>query len=164
MSPAHVHLLLNHAPLFGLLGALLLLLGGLIWKSRDVLRAGLLVAMATSLIGIPAYLTGEGAEEVIENVRGISHDAIEAHEDAALGVLVLTELAGVLALAGLLMGRTSDTQLRRGALLTAVVATVGFGWAAYVNNLGGQIRHTEISGGQQATTQQAGETPTEEHE
>jgi hypothetical protein len=153
MSPAHIHLILNHAPLFGLLGALLLLLGGLIWKSRDVLRAGLIVAVATSLIGIPAYLTGEEAEESIEHVQGISHDAIEAHEDAALGVLVATELAGVLALVGLLMGRTNDVHLRRGALLTAVVAAIGFGWAGYVNNLGGQIRHTEISGGQQAVQQ-----------
>ena len=72
MSPAHIHLILNHAPLFGLLGALLLLLGGLIWKSRDVLRAGLIVAVATSLIGIPAYLTGEEAEESIEHVQGVS--------------------------------------------------------------------------------------------
>jgi hypothetical protein len=51
------------------------------------------------------------------------------------------------------MGRTNDVHLRRGALLTAVVAAIGFGWAGYVNNLGGQIRHTEISGGRQAVQQ-----------
>jgi hypothetical protein len=157
MSPAHFHLILNHAPLFGLLGAMLLLLGGLLRKSSDVVRAGLLVAIVTSLIGIPAYLTGESAEESIEHVQGISHDTLEAHEDAALGVLVATELAGVLSLVGLIMGRTNDVHLRRGALLTTVVAALGFGWAAYVNNLGGQIRHPEI------TTGAAAQAPTAEH-
>ena len=152
MSHAHIHLILNHAPLFGLLGAMLLLLGGLLRKSPDVIRAGLLVAVVTSLIGIPAYLTGEKAEETIEHAQGVSHAAIDAHENAALGVLVATELAGVFALVGLFMGRTNDVHLRRGALLTTVVAALGFGWAAYVNNLGGQIRHPEITTGAAAQT------------
>ena len=141
MSPAHLHLLLNHAPLFGLLGALLLLLGGLIWKSRDVLRAGLLVAVAVPVITVPAYLTGEPAGEVVARIPGVPD-------------------AGA---AGFMVGRAAEQRRRTGAMATAVIAAVGIGLAGYVNNLGGQIRHTEISGGQQAV-QPDGKGSAEERE
>ena len=163
MSPAHLHLLLNHAPLFGLLGALLLLLGGLIWKSRDVLRAGLLVAMAAAVITVPAYLTGEPAEEVVERIPGAQEAALEEHEDAAMSVLVAAIAAGLAGAAGFMVGRSDDQRLRTGAMATAVIAAVGIGLAGYVNNLGGQIRHTEISGGQQSA-QPDGKGSAEERE
>ncbi|MBU3741813.1 MAG: hypothetical protein FGM24_05955 [Candidatus Kapabacteria bacterium] len=147
MTPAHIHLVLNHAPLFGLLGAMLLLLGGLLRKSHDVIRAGLLVAVATAIVAVPAYFSGENAEESIEHMQGVNEQAMEEHEDAATWVLVASSAAGIVALAGFALGRSNEQHLRTGATAVALVAAVGIGIAGYVNNLGGQIRHPEISTG-----------------
>lgn len=144
MQPAHVHLLLNHAPLFALIGALLLIVGALLRRSDAVVRAGLLMAVAGALITIPAYLSGEPAEEAVEHLQGVNEQAIEAHEDAAMFALIASSIAGVTALAGLYLGRTSERRLRQLAIVTAVVAVWGITVAARVNNLGGQIRHPEI--------------------
>ena len=155
MSHAHIHLILNHAPLFGLLGAMLLLLGGLLRKSPDVIRAGLLVAVATALVSIPAYFSGENAEESIEHLQGVNEVVMEEHEDAATWVLAASSVAGLVALAGLVLGRSNEQRLRTGATVTAVIAAVGIGIAGYVNNLGGQIRHPEITTGAAAQTSAA---------
>src|SRR6185436_11780477 len=43
LNPAHLHLMLNHIPLFGALFAALLIGWGLLRKSEDVLRLGLVL-------------------------------------------------------------------------------------------------------------------------
>lgn len=145
MQPAHIHLLLNHAPLFALIGALVLIVGALLRKSDAVIRAGMLIAIAGALVTIPAYLSGEGAEESVEHLQGVNEQAMEQHEDAAMFALISASVAGAVALTGLVVGRGNQRRLRQFAVATVVVAAWGISVAARVNNLGGEIRHPEIS-------------------
>ncbi|MEP0547000.1 MAG: hypothetical protein ABJF88_08710 [Rhodothermales bacterium] len=143
MTAAHLHLALNHAPLFGILFAVLGLTWALARKDEGIARASLGLLVLAGLLVLPVYLSGENAEDIVEDQVGVSHDAIEAHEDAALGAAVAVGLLGLVAL-GLLIG------FRRGALPRSATATAlmlalaAGGWIGYVANLGGQINHPEI--------------------
>ena len=84
MNWAQVHLWLNHLPVLGTLFGLVLLIAALLWKNEDWKRLSLIVFVIIGLIAIGTYLTGEPAEEVVEDVPGVSEAAIEPHEESAL--------------------------------------------------------------------------------
>lgn len=144
MNSAHLHLLLNHVPVFGVaFGILLLVLAR--WRRSDELRrVGLALLVATAVAGLAAYLTGEPAEEAVERLADVSEAAMERHEDAARFATIGTALAGMVALAALAL-RTRAAGVARGlTTLTLLVAAGAFALMAWTANLGGQIRHPEI--------------------
>lgn len=144
MNQAHLHLMLNHFPVIGAILCLLLLLFALMRKSDELKRASLGGLVIISLLTIPAFLTGEPAEELVENLPGVSHALIESHEEAALVAFIALGLTGALALVGLIWSRrrtTLPTWLMTAALL---LTSVSLGLMARTANLGGEIRHTEI--------------------
>lgn len=146
MNGAHLHLVLNHLPVLGVGFGLLLFLAARLRRSTDLTRAALVVfVLAAGAAGI-AYLTGEPAEEAVEEIVGVSEAAIEGHEEAATVALALTGLLGLGALVGLVGFRRQA--LPPGWFTTAVLAgaLVAGGAMAYTANLGGQIRHPEIAG------------------
>jgi hypothetical protein len=146
MDPLYVHIALNHAPVFGLMGCVLLLLWALITRSRDVARAALAGTILVALIAIPVYLTGEPSEERVEDLPGVSHDAIEEHEDAAKYAFWVVEATGAIALIGLVLARKRPEIPRAALIATLLVALIGSVALARTANLGGKIRHTELSG------------------
>lgn len=58
---AHVHLIINHFPVAGVLGAMLLFLYGVVRKSREIKVVSLGVFVLLALITIPVFWTGEEA-------------------------------------------------------------------------------------------------------
>lgn len=147
MSGVHLHLLLNHVPVIGTFIALLLLLVAFVRKSEELKKVTLGFFILIALVTIPVYLTGEPAEEVIENIPGISEGMIEQHENAALFSLIAVEVAGFIALMGVLVFRRQKRLGNLLAMMTLGLSLVTGGLMAWTANLGGQIRHTEISSG-----------------
>ena len=142
MNEVHAHLLLNHSPLLTSLFGLVLLVLGLVRGNAVLTRTGLWTVLAAALLCLPTQLTGEGAEEALRQVPGVSAALVEAHEKAAeLGFWAL-ELTGALALLTL----QGTTHFRRLAWLTAAATLFSLGLLAQASNLGGQIRHPEIRG------------------
>ncbi len=145
MNWAHVHLIVNHLPVILVPTSIALLVFARARRSAEVTNAGLVLLVVTSLIGGGVFLTGEPAEHAVEGVAGITEASIEAHEDAALAAALATGLAGVLALATLVVSRTRPAPA--GLLIaTVVVALAASGLMARAANLGGLIRHSEIAG------------------
>lgn len=145
MNAAHLHLVLNHAPLFGALFGALGLTVALLRHSDDMARLALGLVFLAGLLAIPTYLTGEDAEDVLEEVVTVSHDRIHEHEEAGELAAIGAGLLGLFALGGLIGFRQQPVP--RPFLLAALVLTLGVaGWVGYTANLGGQIRHTEIRG------------------
>ncbi|HWP84126.1 MAG TPA: hypothetical protein VNN17_02975, partial [Terriglobia bacterium] len=97
-----------------------------------------------------AYLSGEPAEEVVENVPGVNAALIEEHEESAVAALAALEVLGALSLLSLFFSRKSASSapalLVHGSLLLALVA---FGLVAWTAHLGGQVHHPEIRAGAQ---------------
>jgi len=141
---AHVHLMINHFPVIGIIGAILLLVYALVRKSDEVRMVSFGVFVLIALITIPVFLTGEGAEDVVKNIPGVTEAYIGQHEEMAEYSLTLIEILGAACLAGLYFIRKSGAVpkwLVTGVLLLSLVTA---GVVGYTANLGGQIRHTEI--------------------
>lgn len=147
MNAAHLHLLLTHLPVVGAVFAVLLLAAALLTRCRTVRRIALAAVVVVGLLGLPTYFSGEGAEDAVEGLPGVSEALVERHEDAATRSLVALEVAGVLsllALAATIRARRVPAWIVAATLLVTLVSAGLLGWTA---NLGGQIRHTEIRAG-----------------
>ena len=145
MSIVHLHLMLNHVPVVGMVFALLIL-GVAAWRRNDGMgRLGLVVMVGLSVVTAVVFLSGEPAEEAVERVAGVSEAMIHPHEEAAEAALIVTGIVGAMALValGAYRRRALPRWLTGAAFTAALVSTTMLGWAA---NLGGQIRHTEIGG------------------
>ena len=150
MNAAHLHLLVNHLPILGTFLAIPLI-GLVFWRPRDRgLLVGAALILALSGLGAGAALSsGEGAEETVEHLPGVSERLIHAHEEAAE---VAAGFAGFAALAGLgvlgwgLVREGGAHRLATAGVLVATLASAGA--MAYTGSTGGVIRHEEIRGDQ----------------
>lgn len=154
MSGAHIHLLLNHIPVIGILIGFVVFALGVRRRNDSWTRLALGLFAAVALVAVATMLTGESAEEAVEKLPDVSQSLIEAHEDAAKLASIAAYVLGAAALVTL--GGVRRRALPR-ALTVAVlpIALLVSGLMAYAANLGGQIRHTEIRSGAVAT--QAGD-------
>jgi fatty acid desaturase len=137
MDLLHVHLVLNHAPLFGSLVGAALLAAGMVRKSNDLKTAGL----------VALFFTGEPAEERVEHLPGVSHAAIERHEDAAVVALGAMLVVGGLALPGLIYSGWKGRIPASLSVIPLILSVLSIATVVWVANLGGQIRHTELAAG-----------------
>ncbi len=172
MNWAHLHLVLNHIPIMGVIFGLFTL--GVAWikssKELEILSLGFFVLAA--IVTIPVYFTGEPAEEVVEHLIGVAESVIEQHEEAAEVSFLITGILGSVALAGLVFFRNAQHIPHWFTTSILVLALVVGGSMAWTANLGGQIRHSEIRTVSIAATVQKentgdlwkGETRRERHE
>lgn len=144
MTPAHVHLLVNHVPILGTFFGLLVLAYGTFRGNKQIQGTAYLLFILSALGGVVAYLTGEGAEDLVEKIAGISENAIEAHEEAAVYSLIASIVLGLISAAGVFLGRIKTTYESRFAIAIGLVALFSFSVGARVGFLGGKIRHTEL--------------------
>jgi hypothetical protein len=137
--------MLNHVPLFGLLFGGGLLLYAMIRGSDLVMRISMVFFVVAGLGAGATYLTGEGAEEVVEDLAGVTHSAIETHEEVAFYALIATAALGVLSLLALFwyQGRLIPRAVSVGLLSLAII---GIGIVGYTAYTGGQINHPELRG------------------
>lgn len=143
MNEAQLHLLTNHLPVMGSLFTVLLLLWGLIRRSDEVKKVAMGAMVLVAITAVPAYLSGEPAEEVVEELPGVSEAYIEQHEAMGKFALISAIGMGVIALGALVFSRGKSL----GAPLASIMLVANLfvaGVMAYTAHLGGQIRHTEI--------------------
>ena len=151
MNQAHLHLLLNHLPILGTLFGLLILTAGYIFKNISVKKTALGLFVLSAVMAIPAYLTGEGAEEIVENLPGVSESLMEEHEELANIFLWVVGVLGLVALGTFYAdsnGKKITPILYAITLVSAIGAMV---FAQQVGTSGGEIRHSEIRVGATAT-------------
>ena len=140
MNLTHLHLILNHVPIIGAIISLAAMIVAVLWKSEDYRRAALILAFVTGLLALPAYFSGEEAEESLEHQVKISEVFVEEHEEAARLAMIATVIAGAAAAVVFFYGRDKKPAL---AAVT-VLFLVATGLMVRAGNTGGQIRHTEI--------------------
>jgi uncharacterized membrane protein len=143
---AHLHLLVNHAPIFGCVFAFALLVASYL-TSADVLRkTALIILVATAIAGILADKTGDAAEDAIRGYPGVKRQLIHDHEDMAERAWILAAVLGVASAGALIKWRRKSVP--NGATVVFVLATAFVGGAmVYTGLLGGRVRHTEVRPG-----------------
>jgi len=83
MEPTHVHLLLNHYPIFATIIGFAILLFGIIKNNPSARIISYTIFISAALVSILVFQSGEGAEDIIEKIIPSSERYIEAHEEAA---------------------------------------------------------------------------------
>ena len=154
MNLAHLHLNLKHLPVIGTLLALLLMVAAVVRHSDELKRLSLLALVLLGLVAIPVYLTGEPAAGLLERMPGVAKAAIETHEDSAALALIAMEVLGALALVGLVFFRRAPQMPRWFFTVSLLLAIVVAGLMARTANLGGLIRHSEVTGSAPASATQ----------
>lgn len=159
MDLTHFHLMFNHVPVMGVVFGFLILLGGVIMRSKPGAAVGLVVLGLSAVVAIPVYFTGESAEELVEGLPGVTEAFTGEHEAAASLSLGLTIAAGVFAVATLFLNRRLTPRVPGYLMIATLFLSLLTGISMVrTANLGGQIRHTELRSS--APTKPAGEPNT----
>ncbi len=144
MNNAHFHLVINHLPIVGLLIGILVLVAGLLLKKSEVKLTALGVFIFSAITSVAAFYTGEGAEEIVENISGISETLIHTHEEYAESFFTLTLVLGAVSLIGFVAELKTFKYAKYLYILILLLAISDGVLAKYVGTSGGEIRHSEI--------------------
>jgi uncharacterized membrane protein len=144
MNGSHFHLIFSHVPIIGVAFTILLIIFALLKKSKDLKQTALWFAVIAGITALLAYYTGDGAENVVKTVPGITESLIETHELWGLYYLLSLILIGVIALAGLLLSRASASVLQKFVIIILILCSLSLYLAAKTGITGGKIRHTEM--------------------
>lgn len=147
MDATHLHLVLSHFPIIGTIIGIVILAYGQISKNIETQKVALVTFILMALFTIPVFLTGEGAEETVENITGVSEQLIENHEELAEKAIWLMGLLGILSIISFFAIIKKLSFAKTITLITLIVSLGTFGVFAQLGNLGGQIRHSEIRDG-----------------
>lgn len=165
MNQPHLHLLVNHIPLFGAFFGMIALIWAMIRKSNEMRAASIILFIVAGIFSFIASETGEHSEETVEHLPGVSEKIMHEHEEAAeaANVMITLTAVGAVLMAASMRFKPKLLKLTQiGVLVLSVVSSV---LMARTANLGGQIRHTEIRAMQNSQAPETkGESPKEASE
>lgn len=144
MNEAHLHLVVNHLPIVGLLIGLLVLVTGFILKKPAVKVTALGIFVFSALASIAAFYSGEGAEEIVERIPGISETLINQHEESAELFFTVILILGGVSLVTMFLEIKNIKYTNYGFILVILLTLATGVLAKNVGTTGGEIRHTEI--------------------
>lgn len=127
MNEAYLHIVLVHLPVVLLPVAVLILFLGIMFKNRSVEVVALSMIVCAAVVAVPAFILGEGAEEVVEHLSGVSEEVIEDHEESAEVAIWLTILVGLVS-AGALVEYALGFSRSRGQRITWVYCSPRWGY------------------------------------
>jgi hypothetical protein len=111
--------------------------------------------------------TGEGAEEMVEDMPSVGKQIIHEHEEMAEKLAIVLYLLGLVSIAGLYTNIKKHAQAKLVSFIALTIAVVGIFLGKQTGTTGGEIRHTEIRANAGATaeaTQIGGEEEEENEE
>ena len=146
MTGAHLHLILNHVPIFFCLFSVGLLIYSWRYTNAEALSGGLFMMIIAGVGAAAAYWTGIFAEKTIKNYPDIDLASIHQHENLARyglwGMIVL----GIICMPLLLFAQRRITSkfLATMPSLIIIAGISEFALLGKVAQIGGKIRHEEI--------------------
>lgn len=150
MGDIQLHHLFNHlAPIGVMIGFIILIIGFILKKEHIRLTAAWIILIAGVTV-LPASKTGELAEEISENITGVSHNVIHEHEEAAELALKLTLFASFIALGFIIVNKKAPKWSTMTGVALMIVGLISVITLTLASHEGGLIRHPELSG--QSTT------------
>lgn len=145
MNMSQIHLAFTHLPVVLSLTGLVVLAISLLRGNQTATRISYYLLVAAAVTALPVFFSGEGAEEVVEHLPGVSESIIEKHESMANLSLYVVIAAGIISLGALLLKASNFRRsLQYICLVLALGSTI---LMAITAHLGGQVRHTEIRNG-----------------
>jgi uncharacterized membrane protein len=126
------------------LGALVLAHG--LWtRSNQTKIAAYNIFLISGMGAAISYLTGEAAEQTVENIQGVVKNMIDQHEDFAVISLISLIILGIVSIIGILLILRKSSFAKTASIAILFISLISFGLVARTGYLGGKIRHTEIN-------------------
>lgn len=144
IDSAQVHLALNHFPIAGMFFTLFLLGVGLLYKKRELILSGMLIAVISGIAIVPMSLSGEGAEEIVEHKSGVTRELIHEHEEMAEKTLIIFLVTAALAMSWFVLSKKKVGWVGKVEVMTFALSIFSSLMVAQTAHLGGMIRHEEI--------------------
>lgn len=144
MNGAHYHLVLNHLPIIIPIVGILVMIGGFIFRSEVIKRTSYFIFIVAALSAVVASATGNGAEEAIEHLPGVSERLLHAHEEAAETFSIILYLLGGLSFIALWANWKQKSYSRMLSWFVIGFAMVVLFFSKQTGTSGGVIRHPEI--------------------
>ena len=144
MNEAHLHMVVNHFPIIGTILAIGILIAGLLSKNRSIINTSYVLFVIGAIFGILSMNTGEGAEELVEDMPGIGWKIIHEHEELAEKMALLLDILGVLSLVGFYLQYKKNTKEKLVSYIILLIGIASLFVIQKVGTSGGEIRHTEI--------------------
>ena len=144
MNDAHLHMVVKHFPIIGIIFGFGILITGLFLKNKTLQNTSYVLFIVAAVFGALSMGTGEGAEELVEDMPDIGKHIIHEHEELAEKLAVLLYVLGALSIAGLYMNFINNKRSKLLSFLVLAIAAVGLFLVQKVGTSGGEIRHTEI--------------------
>ncbi|MFV8376490.1 hypothetical protein [Flavobacterium sp. LB1P71] len=144
MNDAHLHMVVNHFPIIGTILGLGVLIAGIILKNNSVINTAYALFIVAALFALASMATGEGAEEMVEDMPNIGKRIIHEHEEIAEKLAIVLYLLGAISILGLVLNIKNHSKAKFISFVAAIVAIVSVYLTTLVGTSGGEIRHTEI--------------------
>ena len=144
MNGAHLHLIVNHFPIMGLFFGFGIVFTGLVLKNKSVINTGYVLFVIAAIFAMFSMATGEGAEELVEDMPNIGHHIVHEHEEMAEKLAIILYALGLVSIAGFYLNIKQNTKGRLVTIIALVIAIIGLFFAVNTGTTGGEIRHTEI--------------------
>ena len=148
MNAPHIHLLINHLPIIGLIIGILVVIFGLFSKKQIISSVGLWITMIAGFSSYPTMYSGGASEHFLEENEGkycVSEDLIHEHEEAAELAFWPCIATGVFAGLALIGNRKGHKHTKKAEILVVFIGIIAIILIGKAGLTGGQIRHPEIS-------------------
>ena len=154
MNDAHLHMIVNHFPIIGTIFGLGILISGMILRNNSVKNTAYVLFIVAAVFAAFSMGTGEGAEELVEDMPTIGKQIIHEHEEMAEKLAIVLYVLGAISMGGLFLNYIKHAKAKLISYAAILIAVVGVFLAKETGTSGGEIRHTEI---RPNTTQAIGE-------
>lgn len=144
MNDAHWHLVVNHFPIIGAILGLGILIVGLVLKNNTVKNTAYILFVVAAIFAFASMATGEGAEELVEDMPNIGHQIIHVHEELAEKLALLLYATAFFSLLSMYTDVKKYKYAKTISVVTLLLAIGSSVVGTLVGNSGGEIRHTEI--------------------
>jgi uncharacterized membrane protein len=144
MNDAHLHMVVNHFPIIGIILGFGILVTGIFLKNNSVKNTAYCLFIVGAIFAAVSMATGEGAEEIAENLPSVTDQIIEKHEELAEKLAIVLYALGVISIIGLFLNYKNHSKAIFVAYLAVLVAIAGIFLGKQTGTSGGEIRHTEI--------------------
>lgn len=144
MNDAHLHMVVNHFPIIGTIFGLGILVTGMFMKNNSVKNTAYILFVVAAIFAAFSMGTGEGAEELVEDMPNIGHQIIHEHEEIAEKFAIILYATGFFGLVSLFASYKKHRFATIFSYITLALALVAGVISKSVGTTGGEIRHTEI--------------------
>lgn len=144
MNDAHLHLLVNHFPIIGIVFGFGILLTSIFLKNKSVQNTAYFVFIVSAIFAFSSMYTGDGAESMVVDMPEVGRKIIHNHEDYAEKLAIISYILGVISIGGIFLNIKNHRFSKLLSYVALTIAFVALIIGKEVGTSGGEIRHTEI--------------------